>query len=242
MRRWAGQPLLGTRPGGRRLAWALLGACVVVVFGLGSAFGHQSTPDGLDRLLDTPVIDALGGHPALLDLMQSPGTQVPAVVLSGAMAIGCLWRRRLNGALLALLAVPVATELVELLLKPLFYRLAHGAASYPSGHTTSVVSMIAVYVVLFMAGQADVRYKKWRVTGLIILLVLAVITAVGLIGLEWHYFTDTVGGAAVAVGTVCALCLLLDWVWQWPEKGWISRADRPQAEHPGSRGRARSSR
>jgi membrane-associated phospholipid phosphatase len=33
---------------------------------------------------------------------------------------------------------------------------------------------------------------------------------VGVIGLRWHYFTDTVAGAAVGIGTVCALALLLD--------------------------------
>jgi hypothetical protein len=34
--------------------------------------------------------------------------------------------------------------------------------------------------------------------------------AVGVIGLKWHYFTDTVAGAAVGIGTVCGLALLLD--------------------------------
>jgi hypothetical protein len=33
--------------------------------------------------------------------------------------------------------------------------------------------------------------------------------------LRWHYFTDLVGGAAVGVGAVCALCLLLDGAWNW---------------------------
>jgi membrane-associated phospholipid phosphatase len=28
--------------------------------------------------------------------------------------------------------------------------------------------------------------------------------------LRWHYLTDVMGGAAVGVATVCALCLLLD--------------------------------
>ena len=32
----------------------------------------------------------------------------------------------------------------------------------------------------------------------------------GVIGLRWHYFTDTVAGAAVGIGTVCGLALLLD--------------------------------
>jgi len=29
-------------------------------------------------------------------------------------------------------------------------------------------------------------------------------------GLRWHYFTDTVAGAAVGIGTVCGLALILD--------------------------------
>jgi membrane-associated phospholipid phosphatase len=37
-----------------------------------------------------------------------------------------------------------------------------------------------------------------------------VVVAVGVMGLEWHYFTDTVGGAALGVGTVCGLAFILD--------------------------------
>ena len=40
--------------------------------------------------------------------------------------------------------------------------------------------------------------------------VLGGVVAVGVIGLRWHYFTDTVAGAAVGIGTVCALALVLD--------------------------------
>jgi membrane-associated phospholipid phosphatase len=36
------------------------------------------------------------------------------------------------------------------------------------------------------------------------------VVAIGVIGLRWHYFTDTVAGAAVGIGTVCGLALLLD--------------------------------
>ena len=39
---------------------------------------------------------------------------------------------------------------------------------------------------------------------------VGVVVAVGVMGLEWHYFTDTVAGAAVGVGTVCGLAFLLD--------------------------------
>jgi membrane-associated phospholipid phosphatase len=40
----------------------------------------------------------------------------------------------------------------------------------------------------------------------------AAVVSVGVIGLRWHYFTDTVGGA----GTVCALALVLDLSWPPP--------------------------
>jgi membrane-associated phospholipid phosphatase len=44
--------------------------------------------------------------------------------------------------------------------------------------------------------------------------VITAIVATGVIGLRWHYFTDTVAGAAVGLGTVCALALLLDLAWR----------------------------
>jgi membrane-associated phospholipid phosphatase len=213
MRRWAGRPLLGTgavAAAQRRWAWILLVACVLVVVVIGAAFARQTTADGLDRLLDDPVIRLLGGHRRLLTLMEEPGTQIPAVVLSLAMAVVCLAAWRLNGLVLALTTVFVATRLDEWLLKPLFHRTYLGALSYPSGHTTSVVAIIACYVVLFMLPPQDSRTRSWRILGLVVLLVLLVSTVLAVIGLRWHYFTDAVGGAAVAVGTVCALCLLLD--------------------------------
>ena len=42
--------------------------------------------------------------------------------------------------------------------------------------------------------------------------VAAGVTAVAMIGMGAHYFTDTVGGAAVAVGIVLATALALDWL------------------------------
>ena len=214
MRRWAGRPLLGTRQG-RRRAWGLLTACVVVVLAIGVAFARQSTADGLDRVVDDPVIRLLGGHAIALYWMEYPGTQVPALVLSLAMAVACLGARRLNGVVLALTAVFVATRFDDSLLKPLFHRTYLGALSYPSGHTTSVVAMIACYVVLFLLPPQVPKTWPWLLAGLVVLLALLVVTALGVIGLRWHYFTDVVGGAAVGVAAVCALCLLLDGAWRW---------------------------
>jgi membrane-associated phospholipid phosphatase len=38
----------------------------------------------------------------------------------------------------------------------------------------------------------------------------AVVVVLGVIAVRFHYFTDTAAGAAVGVGTVCWLALLLD--------------------------------
>jgi len=214
MRRWAGRPLLGTGQRQRR-AWGLLTACVAVAVAIGAAFAHQSTADWFDRVADDPVIRLLGGHQGLLLWMQDPGTQVPAGLLSLAMAVACLVTRRLNGVVLALVAVFVATRIDEWLLKPLFHRTYLGALSYPSGHTTSVVTIIACYVVLFLLPPRRPLARRWLLAGLAVLLALVVITALGVIGLRWHYLTDVVGGAAVGVAAVCALCLLIDGAWRW---------------------------
>jgi len=50
------------------------------------------------------------------------------------------------------------------------------------------------------------------------------VVAVGVIGLRWHYFTDTVAGAAVGIGTVCGFALLLD-LPTWRRQG--SAVDAP---------------
>jgi membrane-associated phospholipid phosphatase len=217
MRRWPGRPLLGTAQE-RRWSWALLAGCVLVVVALGVAFAHQATADGFDRAVDNLVIRSLGRHYTLVHWMSWPGTQVPAVGASLVMAAACLQQRRLNGALLALAADFAATRLDDGLLKYLFHRTYLGALTYPSGHTTSIVSLAAVYVVLFTLprpGAGRVQLPGPGVlAGLVVLLALALGTMLGVIGLRWHYFTDTIGGAAVAVGTVCALSLLLDWLWR----------------------------
>jgi membrane-associated phospholipid phosphatase len=58
---------------------------------------------------------------------------------------------------------------------------------------------------------------RWAVSAVAWLAVAVV--AVGVMGLRWHYFTDTVGGAALGTGTVCALALILDLSWPRPGRG-----------------------
>ena len=211
MRSWrvrAGRVLL---PGGAR-AWAggLLAGCALVVLVLGVAFAHQTAADGFDRAVDAPLISGLGSHGNLSLWLAYPGSQLPAAVLSAAVIVACLLAGRLNGAILAAAAVLVSVGLDEELFKPLFHRTYLGSLSYPSGHTTAVVALAATVTVLLLPAPPPARPRSPRLLIPALAWLLALIVAIAVIALKWHYFTDTVAGAAVGAGTVCALALVLD--------------------------------
>lgn len=202
-----GRPLLADAA--RPWAGAVAAGCVVLVAALGAVFAHQSRADPFDRAVNGWFISWLGGHRPLLLWLATPGTLLPAALLSAAIVAGCLLARRLTGAILAAAAVPVSVELDERVLKPLFHRTYLGGVVYPSGHTTAVVAIAATLTVLLLASPRSAGARTiWVLPALAF--VLAGVVAVAVIGLRWHYFTDTVAGAAVGIGTVCALALVLD--------------------------------
>jgi membrane-associated phospholipid phosphatase len=214
-----GRPLLGRA--GRIWACWLFAACVVVVVVLGAVFAGQTRADGFDDAVDSPFIRFFAGHNDLLLRLAFPGTLVPAIVISVVVAGCCLLAGRLNGAVLALTTVPAATALDDELLKRVFDRTYLGALSFPSGHTTSIVSLTAMLALLLLVPPRPRRARAARAAraaGAARVLVVAAgcaisaVVASAVIGLRWHYFTDTVAGAAVGIGTVCALALILDLV------------------------------
>ena len=222
-----GRPMLADSV--RRPAAVLLAGCAIVVAVLGVLFAHQTHADRLDRAVDAPVITWFGGHPGLAARLASPGSLVPAAVLSVAIVIVCLLAGRLNGAVLGLLAVPVSVGLVERVFKPLFDRTYLGNVVYPSGHTTAMVAIAATVTLLLAVPPAPGTTRVLRLAVPVAMCVLACIVATAVIGLRWHYFTDTVGGAAVGIGTVCGLALVLDLARVRSWLAWVGR-DRPTVD------------
>jgi membrane-associated phospholipid phosphatase len=208
MRLRAGRSLLADSA--RPWVGAALACCAVLIAALGALFAHQAQAGRLDHAVDTLIINWLGRHQDLAGWLAFPGSLVPAVVLSAAIVVACLLAGRLNGAVLAMAAVPAAAGLNDGLLKPLVHRTYLGALTYPSGHTAAVFALAATVAVLLLRPLPPTRAKALR--GLITAAagVGAGMVAVGVIGLRWHYFTDTVAGAALGIGTVCVLALLLD--------------------------------
>jgi undecaprenyl-diphosphatase len=115
-----------------------------------------------------------------------------------------------NGAVLAVIAVPVAAGLDDALLKHVFHRTYLGQLTFPSGHTTCATALTVTLAILLLAPPKQPRTPAVRVTLVAVACVITAAVATGVIGLRWHYFTDCVAGAAVGAGTVLALALLLD--------------------------------
>ena len=204
----SGLPLLAASA--RPRAGVLLAGCAVLVAVLGLVFARQNTADRFDHVVDSPVIAGFASHHALALWLAFPGSMFPAVVLTTALTIGCLLTGRRRGAVLAILAVPVTAVITDWLLKPLVHRTYIGQVVYPSGHTATIVALAAAVTVLLLAPPRPEMPSWLRTLILAVAYLTALAVVVGVIAVRFHYFTDTVAGAAVGVGTVCGLALVLD--------------------------------
>jgi membrane-associated phospholipid phosphatase len=203
-----GRPLLASSA--RRWAVALLGFCAIFVAVLGALFANQSSAGSFDQAVDSSIIAWFAGHPGLAARLAVPGSLVPAGALSAAIVVACLLAGRLNGAVLAATAVPVAVGLNDGLLKPLVHRTNYAGVVFPSGHTTAMFALAATVTVLLLASPRPGVAGMPRILIPAAACVLGCVVAIAVVGLRWHYFTDTLAGAAVGTGTVCGLAILLD--------------------------------
>ena len=122
------------------------------------------------------------------------------IVRCGSARANAAIAGRLNGAALAVAAVPADTGLNDGLFKPLVHR----------GHTAAISALAATVAVLLVVPPQTATTRPLRLLQVGVVCVLGIVVATGVIGLRWHFFTDTVAGVNVGIGTVCGLALLLD--------------------------------
>jgi len=185
--------------------------CVAVTAVLGSLFAHQTRGSGLDTAIDARIQAGIGGHPALLRGVAWLGSAPAVIAVAGALVLACLATRRWRGALFVLIAVPAAEVLGEYVLKPLIDRTMEGDLVFPSGHTVGVAVLAAAIAVLLTGPLRPPWPAAARLLLVLAAFLAAGVTAVAMIGMGAHYFTDTVGGAAVASAIGLATALALDW-------------------------------
>lgn len=197
-------PLVPTRL--RRPAVLVALACWVLAAVLGAQFVGQHRPGGLDATIATDVHHVLTEQGMFARVLTGPTHPIvvyPVIALAVGVAVFRRWWPR---AVFAIAAPGLCVLLTELLFKPLVGRTDDGVLSYPSGHTVSAVSAFAAAALVISVGWRPAA--RWTVVGLLVALWL--VFAIGLVGMDYHYFTDTVGGFLVAVGVVVPLALLTD--------------------------------
>lgn len=205
------QPVKPLLPAWSRLpaAVTLVGCLAVVVAGAASAAG-KSHGNALDRSVDSLIGDHLASHLELLHWVANLGLIVPTYVLAPLIFLACLRQRRFSGAALAASAILIAGGLTELVLKPLVHETIYGYLTFPSGHTTCVFSVTAILVVLLLDPPDGRPSLGWRIAIISVMTFVGCAVAVAVIGLNYHYFTDTVAGAAVGIAVTIATAFVLD--------------------------------
>ncbi len=179
---------VGDRNGRRALQlWPPVAVTAVLV--LGWAVGKRSNPldDWFHRLRHTPA--------RWLLFFTDPWLIATTLIFSVAIAV-YLHRRRLA---VVMVASPLVGLVLETLLKHVIGRTRGGDLAYPSGHTTTVVIVMGMIVLL--AGAAT-----WA------LVLAATVSVLGMIGqaATYHYFTDTLGGVLLGSAVVCVAALAVE--------------------------------
>ncbi|MUL81787.1 phosphatase PAP2 family protein [Mycobacterium sp. CBMA247] len=121
------------------------------------------------------------------------------IAVTVALLIGVIVavRRRRTRLALAMVVSPLLAIGIVRICKPIFGREKGGDLAYPSGHTTFLVTVAGLLVLL--AGVA-----LWAV------MVALTVSLLGMFGLSmtFHYFTDTIGGLLLGTSVVCVVAIL----------------------------------
>jgi membrane-associated phospholipid phosphatase len=154
---------------------------------LGVAVRHGATP--LDDWFHRN-----GERVWFLGYLASPWVLASAVAAMSAFAV---YRRRYDLAI-ATVVCPIVAMAFARVLKPVFGRAKGPGLAYPSGHATTIVVVMGMFVLVTGAAA-------WAVA---VAVVYSVLGSLG-VGVSFHYFTDTVGGLLLGTAIVCVAALVL---------------------------------
>ncbi|MGW0159601.1 hypothetical protein ACWDUN_09805 [Mycobacterium sp. NPDC003323] len=121
---------------------------------------------------------------------------LPMMITLAVAVIIALIRRRVRLALVVA-STPVISVVLTRIFKPLFGRYKGDALAYPSGHTTVVITVMAMLVLA--AG-----YSLW------LMIAAGIVTVIGALSMattDLHYLTDNIGSMFFASAMVCLAIL-----------------------------------
>jgi D-alanyl-D-alanine dipeptidase len=177
--------------------WPPIG--LLAMMALGWAVGHGSTP--VDAWFSRTARGIVGPDPRWL-LTFSSGWLLIAVAAICLVLTLCRRQWRLS---VAVVVCPVVAVVITEGLKRLFERSNGSYLVYPSGHTTLLVAVLGMMVVVAAAERQ--RVLAAIATG------VSLLGALGLVVCGYHYLTDTIGAALLATALVCLAAQLAGAPW-----------------------------
>ncbi len=208
-----GQAARTLLPSGARRPAALIAACcLVLTLVLGVLTAHSSRPGRVDATVDSWIQRTFGVHHGIMLLLEDVGKPAEVTILTLVIVLVCLAARRVNGAVLTAVSAVEFAVLTEFVVKPAVGRTLGGYLVYPSGHTGAAFTLATVIVVLLLNPSRRELSRPVKVAVAAGVALVGSAVAVAMISLHAHYFTDTIGGAALAIGVVLTTTFLLDTV------------------------------
>lgn len=219
------KPLIPRRLRVPALVAAALGWLIALT--LGTVYAGDRHAGVFDERIIRFIHTVVGRRSTAANVLVSP-TDAPVVyALLVALVVAGLVLRRWTVAALAVVAPGFAIGMCELVLKPGFDRTYAGGLSYPSGHTIAAVTTYTVALLMITSGAS----RWWRVLATTLWALLTFALMVGLVAMNYHYPTDTIGGFCIAMGVVLPLAVLADVV--------NERTRRPRQSIPEPRSEAK---
>lgn len=176
----------------RRALWWWPPIGVLAMLLLGWAVGRHST--GFDDGAARQIHSVFGTQPRWLLVFTDWLLLGPIWLICLGIA---LWRRRWRLAAVVAAAPWVIIEINEAF-KRMFDRRNGPYLEYPSGHTTLVVAIMGMLLLV-------VGLRWWAVT---VAVVVSVLGMLGLVACGYHFLTDTVGAALLTTALVCVAALV----------------------------------
>lgn len=171
-----------------------------------AAIGVDVAGNTAEGPFDKAVFDVLTRRPDLaipLTLCTHPAAMIAIIAIMTAIALRA---GRPKVAALAVLGPVVAAGINTVVLKPLFNRTHQDTLAYPSGHTTTLVAILTVIVLVAAANATRAQTVGAAVTAF----GLYVVGAGAIVGREFHYLTDTVGALFWGIAAVIVFAALID--------------------------------
>jgi membrane protein DedA with SNARE-associated domain len=204
------------------LALLAVGGFTVVL--LGEAVLAPGTPrvdrwalDVADRLRMDPAVSLA----KVVTALGSSAAMIAAVVLTAGWA---LVRRRPIDALALLGGAALALVLLHVLKAAYDRPRPPGAlvdtedSSYPSGHATYVISLVACATVLVRGGAGWAA----RIAAVTVAMIVVAVVAATRVYLRAHYLTDVLGGVGLGVAIWALLGILALFAWRVRHNGGVS--------------------